>query len=110
MGGWNLPDDVSDNDPRAPWNEPSHDERCPQHEDYEPDCSECGEKMDEGRCWVYEFWPFYGGGSSRWDRLCQYVARRPWVAGLFPQYCNEVKDPDCKCEDFYEEPDYERED
>lgn len=21
MGGWNLPDDVSDSDPRAPWNQ-----------------------------------------------------------------------------------------
>jgi len=43
--GWDLPAGAA-NDPRAPWNDPGHHPRCPQHEDNlvdgsdeEPECT-----------------------------------------------------------------------
>jgi len=45
MSGYNLPDDVSENDPRAPWSEREHYDACPAHED-QPQICKCGVQAD----------------------------------------------------------------
>lgn len=94
--GWDYPAGA-EHDPRAPWNERDHYSSCPAHEDAEPKCAECGRPMNGGDCWLYTLWPFYGRGFFYWDEICRSIARMKWVAGRFPSYCNELRDPDCEC-------------
>ena len=89
MGGWNLPDNVSDNDPYAPWNQKDHDPRCPQSEDAdEPtECRECEEKIEECVCWLY-FIPFSWslGSYYRWVNAGENSGLfAPWYRWIDPR-------------------------
>jgi hypothetical protein len=99
--GWDYPAGA-ENDPNAPWNQTDeHHSECPAHEDARPKCAECGEDMDSGECWVFNFAPFFGrrGTPAIYCEFVVWLAGRSWTKGLFPGYC-QAEEPECRCEEL----------